>query len=185
MINQHIITNGNIYLPLAQLSTGQKLLLNPISGPLLSALSSGSRMAKRMAGLTYTPELTEDEVTALASILDYQDGTKVQHDTIQYLNERRVNEVNWLETLGRSDIPTTLIWGELDSIAPTAVADYVWANYLKDRKTPASYWRIPCANHYLHVDQPEILAARVRRTIGLAAKSNGVTTAGCLPYSVK
>lgn len=122
---------------------------------------------------------------ALASILDYQDGSKVQHDTIQYLNERKVNEVNWLETLGRSDIPTTLVWGELDSIAPTAVADYVWANYLKDRKTSASYWRVPCANHYLQVDQPEILAALIRSTIGFATKSNGVSTPACRPYPVK
>jgi hypothetical protein len=34
-INHHFITNGNIYLPKAQLTTGQKVLLNPVVGPLI------------------------------------------------------------------------------------------------------------------------------------------------------
>jgi pimeloyl-ACP methyl ester carboxylesterase len=105
-------------------------------------------------------------VDALESVLDYQDGMKIQHKLIQYLNERKVNEVSWLEALGRSDVPATLIWGELDAIAPVAVADYVWEHTLKDRATPATYWRIPCANHYLQIDHPELLADLVRSTIG-------------------
>jgi pimeloyl-ACP methyl ester carboxylesterase len=183
VINQLVITNGNIYLPLARLTPSQKLLLNGISGPLLSSLASGSRIAKGMARLTYTPELTPEEVAALASILDYQDGSKVQHSIIQYLNERKENEIAWLETLGRGDVPTTLVWGELDSIAPVAVADYVWVNYLKERKAPTKYWRVPCANHYLQVDQPRILASLVKGAIGLPSKSNASPESSCRPYS--
>ena len=63
-------------------------------------------------------------------------------------------------------MPATLIWGELDQIAPVAVADYVWEHTLKDRAAPAGYWRIPCANHYLQIDQPELLADLVRSTVG-------------------
>ena len=48
-INHHFITNGNIYLPLAQLTAGQKALLNPTIGPFLSSLVSGNRMASGMA----------------------------------------------------------------------------------------------------------------------------------------
>jgi len=40
-INHHFITNGNIYLPLAQLTVGQKALLNPSLGPFLSSLIIG------------------------------------------------------------------------------------------------------------------------------------------------
>jgi hypothetical protein len=42
-INHHFITNGNIYLPLAQLTTAQKMLLNPIIGPLITPLMTGHR----------------------------------------------------------------------------------------------------------------------------------------------
>ena len=79
----------------------------------------------------FTPAPTADEVDALASILDYQDGTRAEHALIQYLNERKANELTWLETLARSDIPTALMWGRLDAIAPSAVPDYVWRKYLK------------------------------------------------------
>jgi pimeloyl-ACP methyl ester carboxylesterase len=41
-INHHFITNGNIYLPLAQLTNSQKALLNPISGPLFSTTNGNA-----------------------------------------------------------------------------------------------------------------------------------------------
>jgi len=184
-INHHFITNGNVYLPLARLSTGQKLLLNPLTGPILSALSSGSTIAKGMAGMTYTPQLSPDEVAALSSIFDYQAGTKVEYDIIQYLNERKMNEVTWLETLGRSDIPTTLIWGEQDPIAPTAVADYVWTNYLKKKTQLTTYWRIPCANHYLQHDQPQLLASIIQSTLTNSPDPGANPAADCQPVEIK
>lgn len=164
-INHHFITNGNIYLPLAQLTTAQKALLNPISGPIVSSIISGDRFAQGLADETFAITLPQSEIDAYASIFDYQDGMAVQHEIIKYLNERSENEVVWLETLGRSDIPTTLIWGELDAIAPVEVPDHAWTNYLEKRETPAAYWRIACANHYLQVDVPELIAEIVRTSL--------------------
>jgi pimeloyl-ACP methyl ester carboxylesterase len=109
--------------------------------------------------------LPQSEIDSYASIFDYQDGGRVQHEIIEYLNERSENEVGWLESLAKSEIPTTLIWGELDAIAPVAVPDHVWTNYLQDRETPAAYWRIPCADHYLQVDEPELIANIMRTTL--------------------
>jgi pimeloyl-ACP methyl ester carboxylesterase len=164
-INHHFITNGNIYLPLAQLTTGQKALLNPHSGPLISALMTGTRLADGLAELTYATNLPQGEIDAYASIFDYQDGTRVEHEIIEYLNERSENEVGWLEALEKSDIPTIIIWGELDTIAPVAVSDYVWTNYLEDRETPSAYWRIPCADHYLQVDVPDLITNIIHTTL--------------------
>lgn len=164
-IHHHFITNGNIYLPLAALTRGQKVLLNPRSGPLVSALMTGEQLTQGLAELAYATPLPQSEIDSLASIFDYQDGTAVQHEIIKYLIERSENEVTWLETLERSEIPTTLIWGELDAIAPLAVPDHVWANYLEDRETPAAYWRIPCADHYPQVDEPELIANIMRTTL--------------------
>jgi len=71
-------------------------------------------MANGLSRKTYTPALPPEQVDTLESILDYQGGMKIQHNLIQYLNERKVHEASWLEALGRSDVPATLIWGELD-----------------------------------------------------------------------
>jgi pimeloyl-ACP methyl ester carboxylesterase len=150
---------------LAQLTTAQKVLLNPISGPIVSSIISGERFAQGLADEAFAITLPQSEIDSYASIFDYQDGMAVQHEIIKYLNERSENEVAWLETLGRSDIPTTLIWGELDAIAPVAVPDHAWTNYLEDRETPAAYWRIPCADHYLQVDEPGLMASILRTTL--------------------
>ncbi|MEI7849964.1 MAG: alpha/beta hydrolase [Chloroflexota bacterium] len=163
-IRHQFITNGNIFLPLAQLTTGQKMLLNPLSGPILSALIDGSWLIAGLANTTYSPALPTSEMDALASIFDYQGGAKIEYNIIQYLNERKRNEVIWLNILGRSDIPTTLIWGKQDEIAPTSVPDYVWVSYLQGH-TASNYWQIPCANHYIQVDQPQWMAAIIRSTL--------------------
>jgi len=164
-INHHVITNGNIYLPLAQLTRGQKALLNPTSGPILSSLLNGTMLASGIAEQVFAQPLPQSEIDAYASIFDYQDGVKVQHAIIKYLNERAKNEVAWLQTLASSDIPTTIIWGELDAVAPLAVPDDVWGKYLENRETPATYWRIPCADHYLQVDEPALIANILRTTL--------------------
>jgi pimeloyl-ACP methyl ester carboxylesterase len=178
-INHHVITNGNIYLPLAQLTGAQKALLNPTLGPVISWLLTGDRFASGLAESTFATTLPQSEIDSYASIFDYQDGIAVQHEIIKYLNERTENEVVWLETLERSDIPTTLIWGELDSIAPVAVPDHAWTNYLKDRETPAAYWRIPCADHYLQVDQPALITDIVRAVVGDDQVPSAIDGADC------
>lgn len=165
-IKHHFITNGNIYLPLAQLTTAQKVLLNPIFGPLVSPIISGDWLAQGLADSVFATSLPQSEIDSYASIFDYQDGMAASHEIIEYLNERSENEVVWLEGLERSDIPTTLIWGELDAIAPVPVPDFVWTNHLEDRETPAAYWRIPCADHYLQVDVPDLMAKIMRTTLG-------------------
>jgi pimeloyl-ACP methyl ester carboxylesterase len=155
-INHHVITNGNIYLPLAQLTTGQRTLLNPTLGPFASSLIGGQQIAGGIDEFFVMP-LSQDEIAAYASTFDYQGGTRVQHEIIEYLNERHDHENDWLQALSHSDIPTTIIWGEQDTVSPVAVPDDVWANTLADRAALASYWRIPCAHHYLQVDQPELI----------------------------
>jgi pimeloyl-ACP methyl ester carboxylesterase len=126
---------------------------------------SGDMLASGIADQVFARQLRQSEIDAYASIFDYQDGNAVQHDIIKYLNERTENEVAWLETLERSDVPATIIWGELDAVAPVAVPDHVWAEYLQDRDAPAAYWRIPCADHYLQVDEPELIADILRATL--------------------
>ncbi|MBN1659109.1 MAG: alpha/beta fold hydrolase [Anaerolineae bacterium] len=178
-IEHHFITNGNIYLPLAQLTTGQKALLSPTLGRLVSSLVSGDMLASELAEQVFARQLPQSEIDAYASIFDYQAGNSVQHDIIKYLNERTENEIAWLETLERSDVPATIIWGELDAVAPVAVPDYVWAEYLQDRDAPAAYWRIPCADHYLQVDEPELIADILRATLVDDPVPSKVEGTGC------
>ena len=182
-IDHHVILNGGIYLPLAQLSYGQHLIAAPVLGPVATRLLSPAKFTDRLSKM-YVPELTSEEKKNLASVFAYQGGVSVLPETIKYLDERRQNEVMWLEILHKSAVPATLIWAEKDPVAVTAIADYVWENYLRDRPASASYWRIPCAGHYPQNDQPELIAQLIRRAIGEAEEFD-LSGSDCAPIRVE
>jgi pimeloyl-ACP methyl ester carboxylesterase len=173
-ITHHFITNGNIYLPLAQLTSSQTMLLNPILGPFVTRYVNGDMVANVLNRDFHTFSETTGRVDAVASILDYQDGGEVQHEIIKYLNERQENEDLWLDYLKNSTIPTTLIWGVNDTVAPTAVADYVWNYSLKDRLAESYYWQLPNAHHYLQNDQPLVISQLLRLTFGESIDFSGI-----------
>ena len=67
-------------------------------------------------------------------------------------------------------VPCSMLWGELDEVAPLAVANYVWSDVLQNGtrpSAPATFTTIPDANHYVHVDHAPEVAAWVRRELRL------------------
>lgn len=187
-ITHQILTNANMYLPLANLSQFQKAMLNPATSAAAVKAATPQTLAEGLGATQYSPPLKADdpEVAALAYNFAYQNGIQVIPDTIQYLNERKQFEVSFLEALERSDIPATLIWGVHDMVSPVRVANYVWATALSARSAPASYWLMPCANHYLIHDQTAAFAAVVRAELGasaMAAPAN-LTSDTCAPVLV-
>jgi pimeloyl-ACP methyl ester carboxylesterase len=182
-IDHHVILNGGIYLPLAELSYGQHLISVPVIGPVVTRLMSPARFTDRFSGM-YVPELTSEQKKNLASVFAYQGGISVLPATIKYLDERRQHEVTWLQTLNESTIPATVIWGDKDPVAVPAIADYVWKNYLRDRPAAAAYWRIPCAGHYPQNDQPVLVAQLTRRAMG-EADEFATSESDCAPIRVR
>jgi pimeloyl-ACP methyl ester carboxylesterase len=166
-ITHQFLTNGNIYLPLANLTEFQKRMLDPATSAAAEKAANANLLATGMGRTNYTPPLEpgDPEVRALAALFDYQSGVAAIPATIQYLNERRQKEVGFLETLARSPVPTTIMWGVHDMVAPVRVADYVFTTALRTRAAPGAYWLLPCGNHYVQHDQPADLARIIRLTL--------------------
>jgi len=187
-IRHQFLTNANLYLPLANLTEFQKRMLDPATSAAAVQRVTAERLAAGMGASNYSPALdaSDPEVRGLAFNFAWQNGVGVIPATIQYLNERKVMEVGFLEALSRSDVPATLIWGIHDMVSPLRVADYVWNTALKPRAAPASYWILPCANHYLQHDQPEALAAVMRLVLGSGppAAPFNLSTDACAPVLV-
>jgi pimeloyl-ACP methyl ester carboxylesterase len=165
-ITRQYILNGNVYLPLANLTDFQKRMLDPVTSAAAVKAVSPTLLAAGLGSTTFTPALKPDDPTvkAMAAQFEYQGGVQVLPATIQYLNERKEMEVTYLQVLARSAVPVTLIWGVHDMIAPLRVADYVWDASLKSRKAAGAYWIVPCGNHYLQHDQPAAIAGIIRAT---------------------
>lgn len=192
-ITHQFLTNGNMYLPLANLTEFQKRMLDPATSAAAVKSVTASLLAGGMGQTNYTPPLKPDdpEVHALASFFGYQSGVEVIPATIQYLNERKQMEVSFLQALSRSTIPATIMWGVHDMVAPVRVADYVFATALRSRPVSAAYWLMPCGHHYVQHDQPAAMARIIRLTLGtltpgavLPVAPHNLTTDACGPVLV-
>ena len=152
-----VLSNGNIFLPLSNLTAAQRAILDEQTWPQIAAMLSAPGLAAALGASTFTPPRSPDdpEVGALSAIFGHDDGIKVLHETIQYLNERARDEQAWLAGLSEASFPVTLIWGLSDTVAPPRVATYVWNEYLARKPGGNRLYVIPDANHYLQVDRPD------------------------------
>jgi pimeloyl-ACP methyl ester carboxylesterase len=158
-IDHFVITNGNVFLPLSNLTPFQKVVLDPSTAPDLLGALSPEALAVGMGRSTFTPPrgLDDPGIAALAECFATNDGIAVLHQTIQYLRERAADEGRWLDALAKSSTPTTLVWGVCDDVSPVRVANHVWQEYLRAKPGSNEYWLLPAANHYLQADQPDEL----------------------------
>jgi pimeloyl-ACP methyl ester carboxylesterase len=161
-----IITNGNIYLPLSNLTTFQTALLAAETGRATAAETTPELLAVGLGFTTFMPRRTleDPEISALAKCFAYNDGIRVLPDTIQYLHERAAEEKRWLEELSKLPVNATLVWGLHDTVSPLRVANHVWQKYLRAMPGRSRYWVVPCADHYLQCDAPGELAQIIRLT---------------------
>jgi len=162
-----ILTNGNIYLPLANLTGFQKALLDPTVARSTARATTPEVLAAGMGATTFMPRRSpaDPEISALAQCFAHNDGIAVLPDTIQYLHERAADETNWLQALSTSEVNTTLVWGLHDNVSPIRVANYIWDEFLRNKPGRNRYWILPTADHYLQCDAPEQLADVVRLTV--------------------
>jgi pimeloyl-ACP methyl ester carboxylesterase len=159
-----VLSNGNIFLPLSNLTRWQRQVLDGHSWPQIAAALTAPRLAEGLGATTFTPPLKagDSHVEALAATFAHGDGIKVLHETFQYLVERSRGEQAWLTALAAAPFPVTVIWGLDDRLSPPRVASYVWNEYLMLKPGGNRLYFIPDANHYLQVDRPDAFVKVLR-----------------------
>ena len=124
-ITDRALTNGSIYLELAQLSEGQLFLLGLPDRrlPEDTPLDRGAVMAGVTA--TYSPGATvdEDELTAQWEMMANHDGHLLLPRLIRYIEERKRSEARFTGAIERHPSPLVVVWGKDDPIAVPAMAD--------------------------------------------------------------
>jgi len=156
-----VLSNGNIFLPLSNLTQAQRLILDAGSGPQIAAAVTPAALAAGLGATTFTPPRRPGDpaVQALTATFAHSNGMTVLHETIQYLAERATGEQRWLSALAGAPFPVTVIWGLNDTVSPPRVASYVWNQYLMLKPGRNRLYVIPDANHYLQADRPGSTAA--------------------------
>jgi pimeloyl-ACP methyl ester carboxylesterase len=169
-IEHLVLSNGNVFLPLSNLTAAQRHILDPQSWPLVAAALTPAALAEGMGATTFTPPRAagDPEVGAMTAIFSHDNGTAVLHETIQYLVERSQDEQAWLAGLARAEFPVTLVWGLCDTVSPPRVASYVWTEHLMLKPGANRLYFIPDANHYLQVDRPDAFVRTILHALGQA-----------------
>jgi pimeloyl-ACP methyl ester carboxylesterase len=174
-----VLSNGNIFLPLSNLVAAQRHMLDERSWPQLAAVLSPDGLAAGMgATMFFPPHAAGDPaVDDLSAIFHHNDGIKVLHETIQYLNERARYEQAWLTGLSDATFPVTVIWGLYDTVSPPRVASYVWSEYLMRKPGGSRLYFIPDAGHYLQVDRPDAFVQVLEHALDAADGQPGALDA--------
>ncbi|MBZ0300475.1 MAG: alpha/beta hydrolase, partial [Anaerolineae bacterium] len=157
-VDRLILLNGSVLLKYYQPLITQRLLLNPVVGPLITGLRLVNRRAfGQQFGSIFAQRPPEDEIDAFWSLIQYGDGARIYHRLIRYLNERRVHEYPWLDALQQHPAPLTIIWGQRDPVSVPRIAEAVW-----ERRSDAAYFPLNDSGHYPQWEVPAQVAAILR-----------------------
>ncbi len=148
------LMNGSVYVEMAQLTVGQRLLLSPL-GSAFARLNSRRTFAQQMRAVFAGP-VADDELDTMWALLCRDDGLRVLPQIIDYIRQRGRHRARWNGALARFDAPTLVAWGARDPVAILAIAERL------ARTIPQATMELwPELGHYPQVQD----AARVAATL--------------------
>ncbi len=154
-IGRRVLTNGSIYLDLAQLTDGQQLLLSLPDEAI--EISDEARFTESLAA-TCAPahRPSDEELAAQWRLLTHNGGDRLLARTIRYIEDRRAEEARYTGGIEAHPSPLGIVWGELDPIAVHAMTDR-----LLEARPGATRATLDGVGHYPMIEAPERFAAAV------------------------
>jgi pimeloyl-ACP methyl ester carboxylesterase len=124
-ITDRTLTNGSIYVELAQLSDGQRFLLGLPDArlPVDSRLDRSAVMAGVTATFSLGATVDEEDTTAQGEMISHLHGQLLLPRLIRYIEERRRNQARFTGAIERHPSPLAVVWGRDDPIAVVAMTD--------------------------------------------------------------
>lgn len=157
-ITHRVVTNGSIYIEMAQLTAGQQLLLSLPDARIDAELAPDAAALTAALVATFSPHATvpDDEVRAHADAICHDGGNRVLARTIRYIEERRRAQDRFTGAIETHPSPLGIVWGLDDPIAVAAMADRLHA-----ARPDAAIVRLDRVGHYPMVEAPERFVAAV------------------------
>lgn len=154
-IRRRVLTNGSIYLDLAQLTTGQQLLLSLPDEAV--QISDEARYTESLAATCAAAHRPSDEdLAAQWQLLTHHGGDALLARTIRYIEDRRAEERRYTGAIEAHPSPLGIVWGELDPIAVHAMTDR-----LLEARPDATRTTLTGVGHYPMVETPDRFATAV------------------------
>jgi len=162
-VTARVVTNGSIYIEMAQLSVGQEVLLSLPDARLEGEVSADGTAMKAGLQATFSPHsaVPAGELDAMWELISRNDGQRVLTRTIRYIEERRANQDRYTGAIERHPSPLAILWGTDDPIALVAMATRLAA-----ARPDAAVTLLDGVGHYPMVEAPARFAEAVTAFLG-------------------
>jgi pimeloyl-ACP methyl ester carboxylesterase len=161
-VTRRVVTNGSIYIDMANLTTGQLMLLDLPDAA--ADAGPGPELLDASLRATLAPRLREPgagpDMGAHAELICHRGGDALLPRTIRYIEERRANERRFTGAIESHPSPLHVVWGPEDPIAVPAMAERLVEARSATGSDTSLTW-IEGAGHYPQVEAPEAFVAAV------------------------
>jgi pimeloyl-ACP methyl ester carboxylesterase len=147
--------NGGLYPDLHRAIRVQKLLHGP-AGAVLQYLAT-ERMYRRSMREILGREVGDDDLHDMWLALTMNNGRRIQHRLLRYIDDRRANALRWQSALENYSGPMLFVWGPVDPVSGAHVLPR-----LRERLPDARIVVLdedPATGHYPQVENPVAVAA--------------------------
>lgn len=163
-VGRRVLTNGSIYIGMAQLTDGQQLLLSlpDQAEPMVAA--DGGESFRRGVHATFAPgSPVEDDVLDAATLLAARDGgLAMLPRTIRYIEDRRAEEARFTGAIEIHPSPLGVVWGREDPVAVHAMAERLTSSV-----NGVPLITLDGVGHYPMVEAPALFASSVLELLAL------------------
>jgi pimeloyl-ACP methyl ester carboxylesterase len=155
-----VLANASVILDRASLRPIQKVLRGPL-GPVAARLANRRMFTRGFARLfTARHPLSAEEAAAQWALLSYNQGHRIAHLTIAYLDERVRYARRWHGAVRDWPKPLGFLWGLDDPVATTDVLDG-----LRELRPAGEVVELPGVGHYPQVEVPDAFARGALRLL--------------------
>jgi pimeloyl-ACP methyl ester carboxylesterase len=155
-VARRVLSNGSIYIDMAQLTDGQQLLLSLPDERLADGFGHDALVAALRGTLAPGSDVPDEDLAIAAELIVRDGGDRLLPRLIRYVEERRDHQGRWTGAIERHPAPLTIVWGDADPIA-------VWpmAERLHDARPDATLVRLPGIGHYPMLEAPAPFTAAI------------------------
>jgi len=159
-ITKRVVTNGSIYIAMANLSAGQHVLLSLPDALLDDGLEPDAATLAGGLAATLAPDHGWVDMGAHAELVVHGGGNRLLSRTIRYIEERRANERRFTGAIETHPSPLSIVWGPEDPIALAAMAER-----LIGVRPDATLCFIDGTGHYPQLEAPAAYVAAIEAAL--------------------
>lgn len=148
-INSICFLNGGLFVDTHRPLMTQRLLRSWM-GPLVTRFMSKRNLAKSMTKIfgEKTPPSTH-EIDVLWALLEYNNGQRILHKLLHYLDDRKANGKKWLDAMQATNVPLACINGLEDPVSGAHMLEAF------QQRIPAAPTYALNVGHYPQLEVPE------------------------------